>query len=194
MEKHFSHKLILASGSPRRKQLLQEMGIHFEVKTKPEIAEDFSINLKNEEIAMFLSNHKFEQYVKDIEDDELFLTADTIVCLKGEVIGKPEDKDDAIKMLSKLSGNTHTVYTGITLGNKTKRETTYDATHVTFKKLESAEIEWYVNKYKPFDKAGAYGIQDWIGYIAIEKIEGSYYNVMGLPTHKVYELLQNYLA
>lgn len=183
-----SHNIILASKSPRRQNLLKELGFDFEIKTK-EIEEIYPPELTRENVAVFLSELKASAFVNDLNGNDLVLTSDTIVCLGSEIIGKPTDREDAIKMLGKLSGNKHEVITAVTLLSKEKQHTFYEETAVYFKTLTTSEIEYYIDNYQPFDKAGSYGIQEWIGYIGIEKIIGSYFNVMGLPVKRVYEEL-----
>ena len=185
-----SWNLILASKSPRRQNLLKELGFDFEIRTK-EIQEIYPPELQREQVAVFLSELKASAFVEGLNTKDLVITSDTIVCLGDEIIGKPTDREDAIKMLGKLSGNKHEVITAVTLLSKEKQHTFYDVTEVYFKELTSEEIEYYIDKYEPFDKAGSYGIQEWIGYVGIEKIIGSYFNVMGLPVKRVYdELIQ----
>ncbi|NQX97323.1 MAG: septum formation protein Maf [Flavobacteriales bacterium] len=183
-----SWNIILASKSPRRQNLLKELGFDFEIKTK-EIEEIYPPELKKEKVAVFLSELKASAFVEEIKENDLVITSDTIVCLQDEIIGKPTGREDAIKMLEKLSGNKHEVITAVTLLSKEKTHTFYEVTEVYFKPLTLDEIEYYIDKYKPFDKAGSYGIQEWIGYIGIEKINGSYFNVMGLPVKRVYDEL-----
>ena len=188
--KTVSWNIILASKSPRRQNLLKELGFEFEIKTK-DIEEIYPPNLKREQVALFLSKLKSNAFKDGLKENDLVLTSDTIVCLKDEIIGKPKDRQDAIEMLAKLSGNRHEVITAVTLLSKEKQHTFYDETEVYFKELTTEEIEYYIDEYEPFDKAGSYGIQEWIGYVGIEKIIGSYFNVMGLPIKRVYdELLQ----
>jgi septum formation protein len=184
--KNISWNIILASKSPRRQNLLKELGFEFEIKTK-EIEEIYPPELQKEAVAVFLSELKASAFKQDLNANDLVLTSDTIVCLADEIIGKPTDRADAIKMLGKLSGNKHEVITAVTLLSKDKQRTFYDVTEVSFKELTLSEIEYYIDKYEPFDKAGSYGIQEWIGYIGIEKINGSYFNVMGLPVKRVYD-------
>ena len=186
IKENISWNIILASKSPRRQNLLKELGFEFEIKTK-EIEEIYPPELQKEEVAVFLSELKASAFKQDLQKNDLVLTSDTIVCLADEIIGKPTDRSDAIKMLGKLSGNKHEVITAVTLLSKEKQHTFYDVTEVDFKDLSSEEIEYYIDKYEPFDKAGSYGIQEWIGYIGIEKINGSYFNVMGLPVKRVYD-------
>ena len=181
-----SWNIILASKSPRRQNLLKELGFEFEIRTK-EIEEIYPPALQKEEVAIFLSQLKASAFHSELGTNDLVLTSDTIVCLAGEIIGKPKDRADAIQMLGKLSGNKHEVITAVTLTSNQKQHTFYDLTAVFFKDLTTEEIEYYIDKYEPFDKAGSYGIQEWIGYIGIEKINGSYFNVMGLPVKRVYD-------
>ncbi|MEA3444178.1 MAG: Maf family nucleotide pyrophosphatase [Bacteroidota bacterium] len=184
------NKIILASQSPRRQNLFKELGIEFEIKVKDGIEEIYNDDLKEEEIALYLAKLKSIPYVDEIENGNLVITADTIVLLKGKVIGKPEDAADAKHIVGRLSGNMHRVITGVCLSEKEKQICFHAYTDVYFKKLSKEEIDFYIDNYKPFDKAGAYGIQEWIGYIGIEKIEGSYFNVMGLPIQRLYEELR----
>ena len=186
LAKNISWNIILASKSPRRQNLLKELGFNFEIITK-EIAEIYPPELQKEKVAVFLSELKASAFKQGLKPNDLILTSDTIVCLGDEIIGKPTDREDAIKMLGKLSGNKHEVITAVTLLSKEKQHTFYDVTEVYFKELSAQEIEYYIDNYKPFDKAGSYGIQEWIGYIGIEKISGSYFNVMGLPVKRVYD-------
>ena len=180
--------IILASKSPRRQNLLKELGFDFVIKTK-EIEEIYPPELQRENVAVFLSELKASAFIDDLKENDLIITSDTIVCLGDEIIGKPKRREDAIKMLGKLSGNKHEVITAVTLLSKEKQHTFYEETEVYFKSLTTPEIEYYVDNYQPFDKAGSYGIQEWIGYVGIEKIIGSYFNVMGLPVKRVYEEL-----
>jgi len=186
-----SYNIILASKSPRRQNLLKELGFEFEIKTK-EVEEIYDSDLKREQVAIYLSELKSNAFKADVKDNDLVITSDTIVCLNDEIIGKPNDRVDAINMLSKLSGNKHEVITAVTLMSKEKQHTFYEVTEVYFKTLTKEEVEYYIDNYKPYDKAGSYGVQEWFGYIAIEKINGSYYNVMGLPVKKLYEELNNF--
>lgn len=187
-EKFINKKLILASGSPRRQQFLKELGVDFEIRLK-DIEEIYPTELKREKITNYLAQLKASVFAKDLVDNEILITSDTLVWLNNEALGKPKDRNDAISILSKLSGNTHQVITSVCLKSNYKEKVFFDVTHVTFKELSIEEIIFYIDNYKPFDKAGAYGIQEWIGLIAIEKIEGSYANVVGLPTHKLYHEL-----
>jgi septum formation protein len=185
-----NYKIILASKSPRRKQLLQDLGLEFELRTK-DTDESFDVNLQNEEIPMYLSQKKAKAFESELLENEIVLTADTIVCINDKVLNKPESKDEAIKMLQLLSNNFHYVYTGVTLLSKNQKITFFDCTKVFIRKLSFSEIDYYLETCKPYDKAGSYGVQDWLGLSAIEKIEGSFYTVMGLPTHLVYTHLKN---
>lgn len=180
------YKLILASKSPRRQQLLKDLGWEFQTEIK-DVEEIYPPSLKREEVPLFLSKLKAEAFCKDLSENELVITADTIVCLNNEIIGKPKDYSDAVSILKKLSGQKHEVITGITLVSKSKEKSFHVITEVFFKPLTEDEISYYLENYKPFDKAGSYGIQEWIGYIGIEKINGSYFNVMGLPVKELYE-------
>lgn len=182
--------IILASSSPRRQYLMKEAGFTFTVE-KPDVEEDFPATLPAEQVARYLAAKKAE-YFRPKMHDEIIVTADTVVILNGTIMNKPQDRAEALKMLSDLSGQTHTVMTGVCILSKEREDTFDDTTEVTFVKLTPSEIEFYVDSYKPFDKAGAYGAQDWIGMVAIEKITGSYFNVMGLPIHKVYQHLKNW--
>ena len=184
-----SKKVILASSSPRRQQLIKELGVDFEVRTK-EVEEIYPKDLKREDIATFLAKLKADAFNRaELADGEILVTADTIVCLGEEVLMKPKGYDDAVRILNQLSNDKHQVITGLCLKSNKKEIVVFVSTDVYFKNLNAEEIKYYINTYKPFDKAGAYGIQEWIGYIAIEKIEGSFYNVMGLPVQRLYEEL-----
>jgi len=182
--------IILASNSPRRKELLAGLGIDYEVRTLPDIDESFPAHLQGGEIPLYISKEKADAYKPMLKPGELIITADTIVWLNGEVLGKPRDREDAISMLHKLSGNTHEVFTGVTLTTTEKQRSFYAETKVTFSQLSDEEIVYYVDKYQPFDKAGSYGVQEWVGYIGVERIEGSYFNVMGLPVQRLYRELK----
>ena len=184
---NFNRPLILASSSPRRQYLMREAGFTFEVE-KPDVDESFPDTLPVEQVARYLALKKAEYFRSNLHN-EVIVTADTVVILKGSILNKPADKQEAIYMLTQLSGNTHLVMTGVCILSAEKEESFDDTTEVTFNSLSAEEIEFYVEQYKPFDKAGAYGAQDWIGMVAIQKISGSYFNVMGLPMHKVYQHL-----
>jgi septum formation protein len=187
---NLSRPLILASSSPRRQYLMKEAGFTFTVE-KPDVDEDFPESLPVDQVARYLALKKAEYFRQNIIN-QIIITADTVVILNNKILNKPADKPEAISMLSALSGKTHLVMTGVCILSAEKEESFDDTTEVTFKKLSAEEIEFYIDNYKPYDKAGAYGAQDFIGMIAIEKIVGSYFNVMGLPIHKVYQHLTNW--
>jgi septum formation protein len=182
--------LILASGSPRRRQLLTDLGLAYEIRLR-EVDESFPAHLRRAEIAEYLARHKAEAYRADLAPDELLLTADTIVCLGDDVLNKPADAAEARQMLARLQGRAHQVYTGVCLlpGDGRAPVVFADETTVHFRPLSEAEIAFYVATYQPLDKAGAYGAQDWLGLVGIDRLEGSYFNVMGLPTHRVWGAL-----
>ncbi len=182
--------IILASGSPRRQQFFKDLALDFEIRVK-EIEEVFPDNLKAEEITDFLADLKSKPFDDELKENDLLITSDTIVWLNNKALGKPKDNKDAFAMLKSLSNKKHQVITSISIKNKNFQKIINDTTNVTFKKLTTEEIDFYINNYKPYDKAGAYGIQEWIGKIGINKIEGSYFNVMGLPVHKLYKELMN---
>lgn len=183
-------RVVLASQSPRRRELLAGLGIPFEVRVIEDIDEHFPEQLPASETALYIAKRKAEAYRGQMADDELIITADTVVIVGDEILGKPVDEADALRMLRLLSGRTHQVTTGVCLMT-TKMQRSFDVTtDVTFKTLTDEEIMYYVNRYKPFDKAGAYGIQEWIGYIGVTGLHGSYYNVMGLPVQRIYTELQ----
>ncbi|MBM6993289.1 MAG: septum formation protein Maf [Prevotella sp.] len=181
-------KIILASNSPRRKELLAGLGYEFEVKVIPGIDESYPEGLPMEEIPQYISREKAAAY--KVGADEVLLTADTVVVLGQEVLGKPTDAADASRMLHELSGQTHHVITGVCLTTADNQRCFSVTTEVTFKSLTDEEIDYYISHYQPFDKAGAYGIQEWIGYIGVTGIRGSYFNVMGLPVQRIYQELQ----
>lgn len=188
-----NYRIILASGSPRRKQLLQELGLSFEVRV-PQVDESYPDHLQKEEIAKYISRKKAYSFdEKDFTGRTILIAADTIVCLDQQVLAKPENRNEAYSMISLLSGNSHDVITGVTVRSESKSKTFCSETRVFFKHLSKKEIDYYIDVYKPYDKAGAYGIQEWIGYAGIERIEGSYFNVMGLPVQKLYERLENFI-
>lgn len=183
-------RLILASNSPRRRQLLTDLGLDYEVRLQ-EVDESFPATLRRAEVAEFLAAHKAEAYRAGLAPGEVVLTADTIVCLDDDVLNKPADEAEAVAMLTRLQGRAHDVYTGVCLLTGDGRRVVFsDQTRVYFRSLTPAEIEFYVRQYRPLDKAGAYGAQDWIGMVAVTKLEGSYFNVMGLPVHRVWEELE----
>ncbi|MDO5522913.1 MAG: Maf-like protein [Bacteroidia bacterium] len=187
-----NYKIILASNSPRRKELLSGLDIEYEIRTLPNIDESYPETLPHIQVAEFLAEKKAAAYLPVLKDDELLITADTIVLLNNEIYGKPVDTADAKRMLRCLSGQTHLVITGVCLASTAKQTIFSDTAKVTFSHLSDEEIDYYVEKYRPLDKAGAYGVQEWIGYVAVERIEGSYFNVMGLPICRVYEELKNF--
>ena len=182
------NKIILASKSPRRIELMQQAGLQFTVQLADEIDEVYPPELQREEIPLYLARMKADAFLHAvaIPDDTVVVTADTIVWIDNRVLGKPSGREDAIHMLEILSGNMHQVYTGVCVTTNRKQSSFFAESKVFFRKLTSEEITFYVDRYQPYDKAGAYGIQEWIGYVGIEKIEGSFYNVMGLPIQRLY--------
>lgn len=189
--KNFPYSIILGSGSPRRQELLKSLGFNF--STKPINAdESFPENLKGSEIPIYLAEKKANAFPDKLKDNELLITSDTVVWVNGQVLNKPENFEEAVGMLQLLSGKMHEVFTGVRLTSNTKHVAFSDATKVYFKELAKEEIEYYVANFNVYDKAGGYGVQDWIGYIGIDKIEGSFYNVMGLPVKELYEELMKF--
>ena len=184
--------IILGSASPRRKELLSNIGLKFSIQTTDK-EEDYPTNLKDHEIAEFLAKQKAKFLSENLSKTDLLITADTIVSFKGELLNKPKNKEEAFNTLSKLSGNTHKVITGVCIKNHQKEILFSAITLVTFKQLTKEEITFYFTNFNPFDKAGAYGLQDWIGKIGIKSIEGSYSNVVGLPTAEVYQQLKLFI-
>ena len=184
------YKVVLASNSPRRKELLAGLGIDYEVKTLPDIDESFPGGLSEVETATYIARAKADVYRNIMQSDELIITADTIVWLDGEVMGKPVDDEDARRMLRALSGKTHQVITGVCLMTLDSQKAFATVTDVTFCHLSEEEIDYYVERYRPMDKAGSYGIQEWIGFVGVESISGSYFNVMGLPIQRLYTELK----
>lgn len=187
-----TYKIILASNSPRRKELLAGIDVSFSVRVIDGIDESYPADLPTKEIAAYISQKKAAVYQQTMAADELVITADTIVVLDGIVMGKPCDEADACRMLRSLSGRTHQVITGVTLTTIDRQSSFSVETDVTFKSLSDDEIQYYVSHYHPLDKAGAYGIQEWIGHIGVTALHGSYFNVMGLPVQRIYEALQAY--
>jgi len=183
-------KVILASKSPRRHFLLGELGIDFEIVENHDVEEEYPPDMKPEEIPVYLARKKAAEFSGTLSQDTILITADTIVWCDGSVLNKPTDREDACRILKKLSGNKHTVVTGVCILSLDKEVSFYATTDVYFASLTEEEIDHYLQEYKPYDKAGAYGIQEWIGYIGIEKIDGSYFNVMGLPIQKLYRELK----
>jgi len=192
LENLADYRIVLASNSPRRKELMSGLDIPFEIKTLPGINESYPDTLQKEEIPLYLAQLKADAYKTLMRDDTLLITADTIVWLDGMVYGKPKDEAEAKYMLQKLSGRTHEVFTGVCLTTRLKQKSFFSVSKVSFSVLSEAEIDYYVKKYKPLDKAGAYGVQEWIGYIGVEHLEGSFYNVMGLPVRLLYKYLKDF--
>ena len=186
------YNIVLASNSPRRKELLAGLDIPFTVRLKQGINETYPDNLPSDEVPLFLSRLKAAAYLDSMTENELILTADTVVVIGQQILGKPKDEDDACRMLRLLSGREHHVVTGVSLTTLRKQRSFKVLTAVTFKTLSQDEISYYVNHYKPFDKAGAYGIQEWIGYVGVTSLRGSYFNVMGLPVQRIYEELMKF--
>lgn len=186
------YQIVLASNSPRRKELLQRMGVNFKVRTLFGIDESFPDSLRGEDIVCYISRNKAEAYRSSMAENELLITADTIVYLDGEVMGKPKNAEQAKEMLHKLSGKTHQVITGVTIVTAKRTENFGVTSQVKFAELTDEEINFYVDNYLPFDKAGAYGIQEWIGIVAVEEIKGSYFNVVGLPVQRLYQKLKSF--
>ena len=185
-----NYKIILASNSPRRKELLKGLDIDFEVRIIPGIDESYPPETPPEKIPAFIAQKKADAYKASIKSDELIITADTVVVLDNDILEKPADKNEAIRMIKRLSGRKHKVITSVVLMTTEKYKEFSVMSSVDFSELTDSEIEYYVDKYKPFDKAGAYGIQEWIGYIGVKGIEGSFYNVMGLPIQRLYQELK----
>jgi septum formation protein len=185
-------KIILASRSPRRQQLLRELGFKFDVIVR-DYEEIYPKGLTGEEIARFVAYEKAASFKNELSEDEIVIAADTIVWCNNKVLGKPVDQQDAIRILKEISGNTHEVITGVSIRSQSKDFTFSDSTKVSFEALTDEEISYYIDKYKPYDKAGAYGIQEWIGIIACSHIDGSYFNVVGLPVQMLYKELQNFI-
>lgn len=186
------YKIILASNSPRRRELLAGLDIDFTVRTMPGVSEDYPVGTPAKDIAPYIAREKADAYAAVMGDDELLITADTVVVADGHALGKPCDDTDARRMLRLLSGRTHQVVTGVCLTTKKMRHSFAVSTEVTFKTLTDDEIDYYVSTYHPTDKAGAYGIQEWIGHIGVTRLEGSYFNVMGLPVQRIYNELQKF--
>ena len=185
------YKIVLCSNSPRRKELMRGLGLDFQTRVIDGIDESYDKSLPGDDIVKIISEKKAESYKATMSSDELIITADTIVYVDGEVLGKPQDRLDAIRMLKMLSGKSHDVITGVCIQTQTKSTSFSVKTKVTFAQMTDDEINFYIDNHKPYDKAGAYGIQEWIGYIGVESIEGSYFNVMGLPVQKLYSVLKN---
>ena len=186
------YQIILASNSPRRKELLQRLGIQFKVRNLLGVDESYPSALRGEDIARYISRQKAEAYRGSMTSDELIITADTIVCADGSVLGKPLNAEEAKQMLVRLSGKTHQVITGVTVLCAERIENFAVTSYVRFAQLSTDEIDYYVTHYLPLDKAGAYGIQEWIGLVAVEELRGSFFNVMGLPVQRLYQLLKTF--
>lgn len=184
------YKVILASNSPRRRELLSGLDIDYTVRVMDDIDESYPDNLLCADIPCYIARKKAEAYKQQMRQDELIITADTVVCVDDTILGKPKDADDAAAMLRLLSGKTHQVITGVTLLTSEQEKTFSVVSDVTFDDLSDEEIAYYVAKYRPFDKAGAYGIQEWIGYVGVTSLKGSYFNVMGLPVQRLYNELK----
>lgn len=186
------YNVILGSGSPRRKELLAGLGVHFSVLVRKGVSEDYPADLSANDVAQYIAEEKMAAYTDLLSANNIVITADTVVICDGEIMGKPSGEADAKAMLRKLGGKTHQVTTGVCIASKEKKTSFHVTTDVTFKTLSEAEIDYYVGNYKPFDKAGAYGIQEWIGYIGVTSLKGSYFNVMGLPVQRIYEALREW--
>lgn len=185
------YKIVLASKSPRRQELLKAIVPEFSVVLR-DTKESYPEGLHEGQIVEYLAKLKADAFAGELADDQILITSDTIVWVDGKVLGKPADREDAIAMLRQLSGRRHSVFTGVGITTNARQRIFSDVTYVHFKQLSDAEIEYYVDNYKPYDKAGAYGIQEWIGYVGVTKIDGSYFNVMGLPVQKLYEELKGF--
>lgn len=184
------YDVILASNSPRRKELLSGLDITYTIKTLPDVDESYPAELQGQDIATYISRKKADAYRNQLAENTLLITADTIVILEGQVYGKPVDENDAKRMLHALSGKTHEVVTGVCITTREVQRVFAVSSEVRFSKLGDDEIDYYVSRYKPLDKAGAYGVQEWIGYVAVEYISGSYFNIMGLPIQRLYRELK----
>jgi len=192
MLNNLPYNIILGSQSPRRQELLHGLDVNFTVKVIDGLEENYPATLQGEAIPMFLAQQKAEAYLNSLTPKDMLITADTIVWLDGIVYGKPKDEADAKKMLRALSGKTHDVITGVCVTTTERQETFAAISKVTFASFSDDEIDYYIEKYRPMDKAGSYGVQEWIGYIGVEHIDGSFYNVMGLPVQRLYTLLKNW--
>lgn len=183
------YKVILASNSPRRKELLAGLGVDYEVRTLPDVDESYPDTLQGADIPLYIAKEKADAYRNMLQPGELMITADTIVWLDGRVLGKPKDREDALCMLRDMSGRTHEVFTGVCITTTEWQRSFAAQTEVRFAELSEEEMTYYVDKLQPMDKAGAYGVQEWIGFIGVENISGSYYNIMGLPVQRLYKEL-----
>lgn len=184
------YKVILASNSPRRKELLSGLGIDYEVRTLPDVDESYPESLQGADIPLYISKEKADAYRALLQPGELMITADTIVWLDGRVLGKPKDREDPLQMLRDMSGRTHEVFTGVCITTTDWQRSFAAQTEVRFAQLTEEEITYYVDRYQPMDKAGSYGVQEWIGFIGVENISGSYFNIMGLPVQRLYRELK----
>ncbi|MBQ3843961.1 MAG: septum formation protein Maf [Bacteroidales bacterium] len=186
------YNIVLASKSPRRQELLKGIGVDFTILTK-EVDENYPQRLPTIDVAPFLSLKKAKAFEDaELPDNYMVITADTVVIVENEILGKPKDRDDAVRMMNLLSGKVHKVVTGVTVHTKEKTKTFSVISKVTFETLDNQEVDYYIDNFKPYDKAGAYGVQEWIGYIGVSNVEGSYYNVMGLPTQRLYKVLKEF--
>lgn len=186
------YNIVLASKSPRRQELLKGIGVDFTILTK-EVDENYPQRLPAIDVAPFLSLKKAKAFEDaELPDNYMVITADTVVIVENEILGKPKDRDDAVRMMNLLSGKVHKVVTGVTVHTKEKTKTFSVISKVTFETLDNQEVDYYIDNFKPYDKAGAYGVQEWIGYIGVSNVEGSYYNVMGLPTQRLYKVLKEF--
>ncbi len=193
-EKLQPYRLLLASHSPRRQQLLRDCGLEFTLIDKYDVEERYPAGTPPHDVPLYLSQLKSEAYPEPLATGEILLTADTVVVAGGEILGKPRDRDDAVRMLRRLSGAEHFVTTGVTLRTAERRYSFAVTSAVRFRPLADEEIDYYIDRYRPFDKAGSYGIQEWIGYVAIESVNGSFYNVMGLPIQRLYVELDRFVS
>ena len=184
------YKVILASNSPRRKELLAGLGVEYEVRTLPDVDESYPETLQGAYIPLYIAREKADAYKALLQPDELMITADTVVWLDGRVLGKPADREEALQMLRSLSGHTHEVFTGVCITTTRWQRRFAAQTEVRFSTLSEEEISYYVDNYRPYDKAGAYGVQEWIGFVGVEYISGSYFNIMGLPVQRLYQELK----
>ncbi len=193
MEQLTHYQIVLASKSPRRRELLQSLGLQFTTQVLPDIDESYPESLPTADIPLYIAKEKADAYMDQLNDDTLLITADTLVIVDNQALGKPADAEDATRMLHLISGRTHHVITGVCMTTCHHQERFSVTTEVTFKALTDNEISYYVSHYQPFDKAGAYGIQEWIGYVGVTGLKGSYYNVMGLPVQKIWEHLKAFV-
>jgi septum formation protein len=188
----FPYRIVLGSGSPRRAELLKKMGFYFDTLVK-QVNEEYPSDMLSEQVPEYIARQKSQAYnIYEMPDNTLIITADTLVILDGKILGKPKDKDEATFMLQQLSGKTHEVLTGVCIRTKEKEKSFSAVSRVSFRAFTNEEINYYIDNYKPYDKAGAYGIQEWLGFIALERIEGSFFNVMGFPTQRLYVALMDF--